>query len=215
MGTAFTSDLQSEAFVPDTAIMKEGEPASVSGGIYFIRSGVADIMAQRGADSVKPSSVVIGVIGDGCYFGDVAVIFGKKRTATVRASTMLICYSLSGDAWDRLFTTFDYLKDYVTLIAKRRDERTKILSKIAVAAHKSGDSTALKKAQRQYRDEEDGLTEYVGALRRKDEMQASGARNWKNIQRRTIAINAIALESPDKSDKGETKESVVEMYTAA
>ena len=41
---------------------------------------------------------------------EVAVIFGKKRCATVRAATMLICYTLDGDAWDRVLGSFDYLK---------------------------------------------------------------------------------------------------------
>ena len=52
------------------------------------------------------------LIGDGCYFGDVAVVFGKKRTASVRARTMLICYSLDSDGWEQLMQNYDYLRAY-------------------------------------------------------------------------------------------------------
>ena len=178
--TAFAQELHSETLVQGTFVLNEGEPAAVSGGVYFIRSGCAEILAQRGADDHEPdakatgeNATVVALIGDGCYFGDVAVVFGKKRTASVRARTMLICYSLDSDGWEQLIQNYDYLRAYVTLIARRRDERAKILSKIAADAKKTGDTRALPAAQREYVDEEDSLTEFVRSRLVQDERRRS------------------------------------------
>ena len=68
---------------------------------------------------------------------------------------------------------YDYLRAYVTLIARRRDERAKILSKIAADAKKTGDTRALPAAQREYVDEEDSLTEFVRSRLVQDERRRS------------------------------------------
>ena len=205
--TAFAGELQSETFVQDTYVLNEGEPVSVSGGVYFVRSGAADIMAQHGNSNNDPATAdaknmagapVITTIGDGCYFGDVAVVFGKKRTTSVRAATMMITYSLDTDAWERLFGTFDYLREYVTLVAKRRDERAKVLSRIAVEVHKMNDDTPLKEGRRLYEDEEDGLTEFVSARRKAE--SAVAVHLWKGLQRKSNALNSIKLSAIAATD---------------
>ena len=56
--------------------------------------------------------------------------FEKKRTATVRAKTRLICYTLDEAAWRKVLNDFKYVKDYVSLIARRREWRIAELSKV-------------------------------------------------------------------------------------
>ena len=46
--TAFAQELHSETLVQGTFVLNEGEPAAVSGGVYFVRCGVADVLAQHG-----------------------------------------------------------------------------------------------------------------------------------------------------------------------
>ena len=109
-------------------VLNEGEPAAVSGGVYFIRrrvltltltlllqillrtiiipilmlttrvyfirSGCAEVLAQSSngrasrddaeadAHAAGERAPAIAVLGDGCYFGDVAVVFGEEARAT-------------------------------------------------------------------------------------------------------------------------------------
>ena len=88
-------------------------------------------------------------------------MFGKKRTNSVRAATMLICYSIEADAWSHIISSFEFLKHYVELVAKRREERVKVLSKIAAQIIPGGDDSALRLAQERYVDEEDAQTDFI------------------------------------------------------
>jgi pyruvate,water dikinase len=73
-------------FAPGEVVTKEG-----SGGaaFYLIESGEAAV-SVRG----KPR----GVLRAGEYFGEIALIDGRERAATVTASTELVCYGLT--YWD-------------------------------------------------------------------------------------------------------------------
>ena len=87
-------------------IMHEGSDSSEQ-GICFILSGSAEMLApqvklkigqRRNSTSDEHKAERIALIGDGCYFGDVATVLGCKRTASVRACTVLVCYSLDTNA---------------------------------------------------------------------------------------------------------------------
>ena len=131
--TAFAQDLHSETFQPNECVLNEGESPDVSSGVYFIRAGVAEVLAHLGGAKPTNDAPVIATIGDGCYFGEVAVTFDKKRGATVRAKTRLICYTLDEAAWNKTLDDFKFLKDYVELVARRREWRVAELSKVADA----------------------------------------------------------------------------------
>ena len=43
----------------------------MSSGVYFIRSGTAEVLAQHGTDAKVTADLdVVAQIGDGCYFGE-------------------------------------------------------------------------------------------------------------------------------------------------
>lgn len=43
----------------------------MSSGVYFIRSGTAEVLAQHGTDAEVTADLdVVAQIGDGCYFGE-------------------------------------------------------------------------------------------------------------------------------------------------
>jgi len=57
-----------------------------SGGAAFIDSGEA---------TVSSKGVQLATLGPGDYFGEIALIDGGPRSATVTAATELVCYGLT------------------------------------------------------------------------------------------------------------------------
>ena len=81
------ADLMNEANVPSGAIVTaEGGPGD---GFFVIESGEAEV-------TVGGSPRAVMTAGD--YFGEIALLLGSSRTATVTASTDLRCYALT--PWD-------------------------------------------------------------------------------------------------------------------
>lgn len=81
------ADLMNEANVPSGAIVTaEGGPGD---GFFVIESGDAEV-------TVEGSPRAVMTAGD--YFGEIALLLGSSRTATVTASTDLRCYALT--PWD-------------------------------------------------------------------------------------------------------------------
>ena len=62
------------------------------------QGGVGFFVIDEGSASVSVGGEDRGRLGPGDYFGEVALIGGTDRTATVRAETSLRCYGLS--SWE-------------------------------------------------------------------------------------------------------------------
>lgn len=81
------ADSMHEANVPAGAtVTAEGGPGD---GFFVIESGEADVTIGG-----RPS----GTMKAGDYFGEIALLLGSNRTATVTAATDLHCYALT--PWD-------------------------------------------------------------------------------------------------------------------
>ncbi|HET7353179.1 MAG TPA: cyclic nucleotide-binding domain-containing protein [Gaiellaceae bacterium] len=81
------ADLMNEANVPPGAIVTaEGGPGD---GFFVIESGEAEVTIE---------GIPRAVMTAGDYFGEIALLLGSSRTATVTASTNLRCYALT--PWD-------------------------------------------------------------------------------------------------------------------
>jgi CRP-like cAMP-binding protein len=63
----------------DQVVMAEGTEGDE---MFFVKSGSLVVTATEGKDRV-----LIGELGPGEYFGEIAMLTGKPRTATVRART--------------------------------------------------------------------------------------------------------------------------------
>jgi CRP-like cAMP-binding protein len=62
------------------------EEGAVADGFFVIESGQADVLVDG-----QPR----GTMNPGAFFGEVALLMGSTRTATVRATTELRCYVLA------------------------------------------------------------------------------------------------------------------------
>lgn len=71
------------SFEPGVAVATEGAPAD---GFFVVESGEAEVTAHG-----QP----VATMTAGDYFGEIALLMGSERTATVTATTELCCYCLS------------------------------------------------------------------------------------------------------------------------
>lgn len=74
--------------------------------MFFICSGVVEIYVS----SLKYSSYL--AIGDGCYFGEVSLLLGVRRTASAKSKTQCMLYRL------RKCKLLSLLQDYPTIESK-------------------------------------------------------------------------------------------------
>jgi CRP-like cAMP-binding protein len=123
--------LELEIFSMGDVVLQEG---SVGDQMYFIYSGLVEIVSKY-----RPASVV-AAIGDGCYFGDVAVMLHapnsmntneevryERRSATARAKTLLVLYKIHRDALFESLQDFTTIHEYMFGVAEERRTRVRRL----------------------------------------------------------------------------------------
>ena len=84
------AELQSVADSMHERTFRAGETVTaedtVADGFFVVESGEADVTAQGERR---------GTVGPGDYFGEIALLMGSTRTATVTAASDLHCYGLT------------------------------------------------------------------------------------------------------------------------
>jgi signal transduction histidine kinase len=82
-------------FAPDQVIFKEGDAGD---GIFFVKSGTVQISAVAGYGDSK----VLSRIPEGEFFGEMAVLDSKPRSATVTAEGETVAYFISREDMEML-----------------------------------------------------------------------------------------------------------------
>jgi putative ABC transport system ATP-binding protein len=77
--------LQSEPFEPNSLVIREGD---VGDKFYLIRKG--EVAVLRG-DQSQP----VAILHEGDFFGEMALLTGQLRNASIRTQTETVLYSLS------------------------------------------------------------------------------------------------------------------------
>lgn len=75
--------MQERTFLAGETATVEGEPGD---SFYVVERGEAEIIVQ---------GQQVGTVVPGAYFGEIALMTGSGRAATVRAATDLYCYCLT------------------------------------------------------------------------------------------------------------------------
>ena len=65
------------------------EQGAGGAGFFVVDEGQADVTVDGSA---------VGTVGPGDYFGEIALLTGSDRTATVTATTDMVCYGMT--PWD-------------------------------------------------------------------------------------------------------------------
>ncbi len=105
--------LEPMVFVPGSYVVREGE---VANGLYFVSSGRSVI--TRG-----PDAETFGELEPGDYFGDLSLLLGERRTASVRALTHSDIFFLSSDEFERLRSEYPEFTEGLREIASGKSEK--------------------------------------------------------------------------------------------
>ena len=100
-------------FPPGSVVIREGEP---SDRFFVIAKGQA-VVAQRDAGGAERE---LGTLGPGDYFGEVGLLSGHARNATVRAKTSLEVLALDDDAFRALVESSQATSEQIGRVAKAR-----------------------------------------------------------------------------------------------
>jgi len=81
-----SGSMRERRFAAGDTVTQEGSGAA---GFFVVESGQAEV-SVGGADR--------GTIGPGDYFGEIALLTGSERTATITAASDMLCYGMT--PWD-------------------------------------------------------------------------------------------------------------------
>jgi glucose-6-phosphate 1-dehydrogenase len=100
------------------------EPCAVAAGTDVVRAGDHDhrlFVVCRGAlEAVAPDGRVLGTIGDGDCFGEMALLLDQPRSATVRATAPCDLLVLDGTDYGRILADFPAAEEEFRRLAAQR-----------------------------------------------------------------------------------------------
>jgi cAMP-dependent protein kinase regulator len=102
-------------YQPGQVVIEEGTPGDK---LYVVTRGVLRV-STKGADG---NPVRVGTLAVGDFFGEVAVLTGKPRVATVTAESEAECLQISGPRWADLSSRHPRLKQMLEEALKLRAE---------------------------------------------------------------------------------------------
>jgi ABC-type lipoprotein export system ATPase subunit len=104
-----------EQHEPGTIIVQQD---STGNDFYIVASGTVEIILQR----TKASDVVVGQLKPGQYFGEMQLLHGKRRSASVRASEMtpVEVYRLDYQTMNELLDESDATREVLERVADER-----------------------------------------------------------------------------------------------
>lgn len=134
-----SSSSRIDLFGKGEAIVKQGETGDTC---YFIRSGNVDVML---GDSTDTGSYIT-TLRAGEFFGEMSLLAGEPRTATVVAREDCKCIVVSSQAFHTIFTDNPDLAESLSeLLVKRSGELKEIRSRVVSEMEKTEAEAAAKK----------------------------------------------------------------------
>jgi ATP-binding cassette, subfamily B, bacterial len=120
LGKEILAELQplfrTEHFPAGRVIVYEGD----EGDRFYILVRGRAIVTKASVEGENPEEV--GVLRDGDFFGELALLKNMPRTVTVHAKEPCICLSLSRENFDRILERFPLIQMKVTEVARSRWE---------------------------------------------------------------------------------------------
>lgn len=101
--------LEPRIFVPGERIFHVDEPGDA---LYFIQSGEVEIRGRQGASIAK--------LGDGAFFGEMALMNDKPRSATAVATGFCDAYLLHKKSFDQVVKAYPDFKSHLEQIVQER-----------------------------------------------------------------------------------------------
>ena len=119
-----------QLFQAGEIIFNEGDPGDAW---YILYKGKAEVIKKSGSDEK-----LISVLGPGACFGEIAILDGLPRSATIRASENSVVFRVPRSAFDALLdndelVAYKLLYHMAILLAHRQRSVTNRLSKLLIA----------------------------------------------------------------------------------
>ncbi|HTR99991.1 MAG TPA: cyclic nucleotide-binding domain-containing protein [Bacteroidota bacterium] len=102
--------MQPVVYTPGDVIFSSGDPGA---DMFFIGRGRCDVLADDGR-------TVIAALKDGDFFGEIALLEHRARTATVRAASYCDLYRLGKEDFDRAISRFPEFAAHVSAMSAGR-----------------------------------------------------------------------------------------------
>ena len=107
-----------------TAMLPAFRPMAVSAGGTVVEAGARDdaiyFVCRGSLEVLRPDGSALGVLGEGEFFGEMAVLFAQPRSATVRATSDCDLLVLDGEDFRRIIEGFPAVEAEFLAIAERR-----------------------------------------------------------------------------------------------
>jgi len=114
LATAF-AHLQREQYAPGTVVVRQGDPADT---FYIVTGGEAQVILERPGGH----PVLVARLGPGEYFGEIALLRGGHRMATVRACAVkgLEVMALDRETFERVTQESDTIRHELERVIDER-----------------------------------------------------------------------------------------------
>jgi cAMP-dependent protein kinase regulator len=115
---ALVQQMELEQHDEGAVIISEGEPGT---SMYVIVSGEVKVYTRG---SGKGGSVYLAKLGDGDFFGEVSMLTGKPRTATITAATQTELLRLDKDKLENALSKYPGIRKVLDDFYKKRAKHT-------------------------------------------------------------------------------------------
>ncbi|MEI6714310.1 MAG: cyclic nucleotide-binding domain-containing protein [Verrucomicrobiota bacterium] len=105
--------MRTEVFLPNDFIIRQGAHGDC---MYFLSNGTAEVLVNGNP---------VAKLGTGSPFGEMALVSGDKRTASIRAVSYCDVYTLNKDSFDQLRSRYPEFDARVIAIMEQRAQANK------------------------------------------------------------------------------------------
>jgi len=106
--------LKAKTYDPNSLIVRSGE---IVKEIFFISKGTMDIINGNGEE-------VHGIMAEGDYFGNLSIMLGEKRTASVRTTSFCETFVLFDDEFFRIKKEYPEFMEVMKKMSSEKTEKT-------------------------------------------------------------------------------------------
>jgi small-conductance mechanosensitive channel/CRP-like cAMP-binding protein len=110
---ALAHQLTTSAYVPDEIVFRSGEPAD---SLYLLAQGRVEIVAENG----KGGRHKLATLNAPAYFGEMGLLLGQPRAATVVAAGEAVCYRLDKKGFDAIIHARPVLAEMLAQVLAER-----------------------------------------------------------------------------------------------
>ncbi|HWH76223.1 MAG TPA: anion permease, partial [Candidatus Binatus sp.] len=105
--------MEEVAFAPSATIFSQGDQGDA---FYLIQSGAVQVVVASGAGNAE----IVAILGPKDWFGEMALLSGEQRSATIVSVKSTILWRLKRDDWDELIEKHPtWLRQFCATLSKR------------------------------------------------------------------------------------------------